>query len=507
MTSIPRVAIVGAAAAALLATVSACAEPGEPPASSAITIAVPAISENYDPFNGAHLFNSFNVQAVYDPLFVKDPLTVTYQPRLATEWTVSEDRHSIRMTLRDDVDFADGTHMDAEAVETYFDDLLASEGFVWRIRIVDTYGTEFTAVGEYELEITTTATIDYRLFDQLSHTPVASPAAIDDLGSLAMNPIGSGPYRIDEFTPGISISLVRNENYWDQDAFPFDTVTLKTFSDSVAALNALKSGQIDATLLDIPLAAEAEAEGFAIHEGKGQYRTLVILDRAGKIQPALADVRVRQAMNMAFDRETIAETVDVGYGSADSQVFTPGQAEYLDGVDDPYPFDPEKARELLAEAGYPDGFVLPIATTPNTDDIEPLVEQALTDIGITVEWQNFTWEQWGEDFLPRLQKGEFPVLLFRDFFVNTTTNYLKPTGVLAGWPIDPTMSELIDTISSGSDEESAAASQELGRVINDESFVVVISRPAIMWVSIPEVTVDPGQISGQPLIRDMAFAE
>ena len=127
--------------------------------------------------------------------------------------------------------------------------------------------------------------------------------------------VGSGPYIYDAgaSTQGSSYTLTKNPDYWDSDTYPYDKLVLKVFTDTTAGLNALKTGQIDGILGDASTVEEAENSGMEAVTLRGVTTRLLITDHNGEKIPALGDVRVRQAMNMVFDRDAISEELYRGY--------------------------------------------------------------------------------------------------------------------------------------------------------------------------------------------------
>jgi peptide/nickel transport system substrate-binding protein len=449
----------------VLGGVAACA-PAAPTEPADLTLQVSGLYINWNPFEGGVMG-----EPPYETLVYINHATGEVVPWLASEFEISDDGRSMEMTLRDDVDFVDGEHLDAAAVETYLEALFASEKFTWRQRIVTDFGTTVTATGDYTLEITTTQPMRRAFFEQFVLIPIASPATIDDPTAFDDGPVGTGPYLLDEFVPEVSVSYVRNPDYRDPDGFDFDTITELVLQDDVAALNALKSGQVQGAFLSLASALEAEASGFTLSTYVGwgtQVQTLFVVDRAGEVQPALADIRVREALNMAFDQETIAETLYLGFGEVRDQPFASFMPEYVEGGDDRYSYDPERARELLAEAGYPDGFAVTIPTATTSMQyadfyymgaFEPIVQQSLADIGIEVTYESFSDIQQMSD---ALASGDYPLVM-------VPLHYTNVVGFVSGYAeADSEVADLITTISEGTTAESAEASKELGELVLDE---------------------------------------
>jgi peptide/nickel transport system substrate-binding protein len=510
MRSRIRTAVAIVATTTVALGVAACApqSPGEESESS-LTVAVDWLNVNYDPWQaGAFTWASFNMQGVYETLWSHDESIDGYVPVLATDWTLADDRKSLSIRLRDDVDFIDGVHFDAEGLATFLNEIFTNENTVGYYDFSG-YTPVATAIGEYEIEITTELPMFRLFFHQMAYTGIASPAGVGDPDYFVEGAVGSGPYLVDETVPEVSMTLVRNPEYRDPDAFPYDRVVLQAYSDNVAALNALKTGQIDATRLDTTNGPEVEnASGMSLHRGAGEQIALVLGDWQGTINPALADVRVRQAIQFAFDRETIDETINHGFGSTNSQAYVPRQLEYIEGEDDRYAYDPDRARELLAEAGYADGLVLQIASPADAKDIEPLVVQSLGDVGITVELVAFTGDEY-EAFFSRLAEGEFPTALLPLFLFNVTRNLYSTapsSGEFRFWPIAEDLTEYVDTMQFGAEDESVEAGQDLGRFVLDEALIVTVSRPDALWASSSDVDVEVGGIIGVPRLWNFSPA-
>jgi peptide/nickel transport system substrate-binding protein len=459
-----------------------------------------ATTSGFDTIGGTSvsMFNNYPIQAVYDSLFVWNEDVDDFDPRLA-EWTLSDDKLELTLDLRQDVDFTDGVHFDAEGLKTVLDGLMEiGGGFGARIA---SYKATTEVTGEYQLVIHTELVMNHGFFEVVALTPIPSPDAVATHEDLVNNPVGSGPYTYDAetSTQGVEMHFVKKEDYWRSDAYPYDEVTVKTFADPVASLTALRTGQIDATLITIPSAAEAEAAGLVLHTGSGQARILFIGDRAGVTNPAFGDVRVRKAMTMAFDREAITESIDLGYGQVSSQPFIPGQPAYLDDPDAEYPYDLDEAKKLMAEAGYADGFDLVIPTGTIVADFEPIVQQSLGDIGIRVTFESFPDTA---GLFAAIQTGQYPVMMLSNYFVNTVPIFLAHGGLFSDkWDYhNDKLEELLVTIDEGSPEETKAAYQELGELINEEVWYIPFSQPATIWASVPTVDVTLGSIVGNPLL-------
>jgi peptide/nickel transport system substrate-binding protein len=498
-----RTAIVAAGVGALIAGTAACASPAATPQDESISIRTWSIPGNWDPFQGAAV-GSPAEQAVYEALLrtSADPSAENFvEPALAREWTVADDEHSVRFLLRDDVDFVDGEHMTAAGVADYLGALFASEGFCCGHEFIGVYGTEVAVVGEYELEFTTKVPIRATWYWGLASVPIISPAAAEDPSVLADGPVGTGPYVVKEIVPDVSASFTRNENYYDPESYPYDEVEVMIFDDDIAALNAVKTGQLDAGYLGDPtLAVEAQNAGLSTYFSLGTNTFLFFLDRDGSTVPAFSDVRVRQAIALAFDRESINDSINLGLTDAPKQMWPEGSPLHVEGGDDTYRYDPERARELLAEAGYPDGFDLTIPVMSGQTKYVPIVEQSLADIGIRVtietipdsdavkhileDWPNQKYAIAFWAMPPTIDRGTTVV---RDIF---------KTGP------NPKPAELIEKFTLGTAEESEAAIHDLGVYMLEDVWFVPIGTSPSVTISNPDVLVDIPKSRDIAVLRD-----
>jgi peptide/nickel transport system substrate-binding protein len=461
-----------------------------------IRIGVSTLGGAYNPATSS-LSSELDQRAVYESLFTPNSSIEGggYDPVLATGYERSEDWKTITLSLREGVTFVDGEEFTAEALKDYLEGMAEVPEW-WFLSYWDSLAPTLTAVDDSTLEITSdkAMTLDFfqPIFFMFTQLLIASPNTVDDVEAAATDPLGSGPYIIESVTPDVGATLVRNENYWNPDAFPFDTVELTVFADDVAAHNALTAGQIDAASLGVPLAVEAEGAGFTLNveSAGGTTHVLFIADRDGKANPAMADQRVRQAMALAFDRAAIKDALDFGYGDLSTQPFIEGQPGYVEGGDDRYAYDPERAKELLAEAGYPDGFDLVILSDPSnaSNGNQPLVQQYLGDIGIRVTFETL---ESGAFFDAAINTQNYPVIMYGNLFLSTFGYFLAPNAIFNSFKVqDPYIDERWETVMNGPDAPAAEAMEELGDYVVDESLLIVYrAAPGGIWVTAPGFTV------------------
>jgi len=444
-----------------------------------IGIADPVVVSNYDPRLPTFYGGDYGNQAVFDALFYRDATTVS--PRVATEWSISEDGLTVSVTLRDDVQFTDGTSLDAAAVKANLEAFKAPEaGSSGGLSAL----AEVEVTGDYSVDLILSRP-DRGLLPFIADLSLLRP---EDLTAATPPevPVGSGPYvvDVDATTAGVEYTYTRNPDYWEPERYPYDTIVVSALPDDVARLNALKSDQIDFAPIGTSYAAEAEASGLTVKASPDGWTGLVFEDRDGDVLAPIGDLRVRQAISMAFDRQAILDTIDL-YGIPSNQVFAEGTPEYVADLESMYPYDPEKAKELLAEAGYPDGFDLTLAGFVGWSGYQPVVTQSLGDIGIRVTFEERQFEELWADY----QAGAYPVVMISAPAAYTFPWFIQPDGLFTGnrHP-DATVSALLETINGPDDEASAEASQELGTYILENALITPVGHAAPAAASTPSVT-------------------
>jgi peptide/nickel transport system substrate-binding protein len=391
------------------------------------------------------------------------------EPNVATDWEYSEGNTVLSIRIRDDVFFTDGAPLDAEAVKANIDYARTPE---FNSALVFGGVEEVTVTGDHELQIRLSEPDSLFLLG-LGDWPLLNPAAIADPEQLAEEPSGSGPYLLEDFTHDVSYSYVRNPDYWNPDAYPFDRVEVTFFEDGTAVLNALKSGQIDAAGVGTDVAAEAEASGLTTITYMSYWVGLILGDHKGEISPPIGNLKVRQAIYMALDRVGFAEATYGEYGNASNQIGIEGQGgSFLPERADEYAFDLEAARELLAEAGYPDGFDIDIPYWPVlTEAYQPYYDQALTDLGIRVNWVTLTDDNW----LAEYQSGKYAVLPWLDT-VKRTSDIFSPDDVVNPWKTND-VADLRRAIEiAGSPEETTAAIAAFNEKLIDEAWIPILTH-------------------------------
>ncbi|GAA1763607.1 ABC transporter substrate-binding protein [Agromyces humatus] len=508
LAPLARVAAVTAATALIFTGCAAGSPSGSEGASSGGgTLNIGAVLDiaSWDP-SQAHVGHALQpYQAPYDTLILREP-DGTLSPMLATEWAYDEDQTALTVDLRDDVTFSDGEVFDAEAVKTNLDTFKAANG---------RQAAQLTAVDSVDVVDEDTVQINLSAPDPsftyyLSQAAglMGSPASLGT-DEIAAEPVGTGPYVMDPAgsVVGSQYTFTPREDYWNHDLQKFDKIVFKVLTDPTARLNAIVSKQVDVTLLEARQTEQADAAGLELLESQVDWTGLLLFDRDGELNPALADVTVRQAINHALDRETMLEQIQLGYGTVTNQVFGPESGAYVDELDETYPYDPEKAKDLLAEAGYADGFDLVIPSFVGLESISAAITQQLGDVGIRVQTETVPVANIVSDFAA----GKYPVGYFFLFQGEpwVAINQLISTEALYN-PFDstsPELQELIDAVHFGGDEAGELA-KDVNRYVTENAWFAPLYRlDQIVYVNPATITAEPQIQQAVPSIYNFAPAE
>ncbi len=446
------------------------------------------------------------LQAVYDSLLHLDP-DGTVKPWLATEWSYNDSKTVLTMKLRDDVRFTDGTKFDAsvaaENLLRFRDGTSPQKAYLATL-------TDAKAVDPTTLQLTLSAP-NPALLSFLAQNPglQESPkhfGAADE----KTDPVGSGPYILDKTATVVGSKYVftKNKDYWAPEQQHYAKLVMNVYSTPTAVLNAIKGRQINgAPLTDNSVIDEIKGAGFTVNGQQLNFFGLLLFDREGKMAPALGDVRVRQAINYAFDREAMLKAVGKGYGDVTSSIFSPDSSGYDPAMDSYYTYNPDKAKQLLKEAGYAPGEIT--LTQPQSAAFSPatyaLVKQYLGDVGIKVTYVSVA----SSGFLADLLAAKYPSTIMQLQAAPTTWQTLAldllPN---AGWNpyhvADPTVAELAKTIQSGSDADATAAAKQLNKHIVEQAWFAPWYRPQQTYATDANTTVKTQTGNAYPYLWNFA---
>jgi peptide/nickel transport system substrate-binding protein len=441
-------------------------------------------------------------EAVWDTL-VKADAFGHLAPDIADRWSISSDNRTFRAHIRNGMKFSDGTPVDSYQVAATFE-YLGKNG-----QSTNDY-KDLTIKTPDPQNITLTWKEPQPLMNQRVFSPKITTKALLASGKLNDVPIGSGPYVLDasKTTRGSVYTFTKNEKHWNSAKYPFKKLVLKVIESEAATVSALKTGQIDASLVSTQSYNEVTASGLSVIEFRGQTTRLLLTDRLGKIIPALGDVRVRRAINMVFDKEAMVKNLYGGRAEPAYEVFRKGSDASLGLAKDPYPFDVKKAQALMAEAGYAQGFDLQLPTMAgqNFETLMPYITQQLGLLNINVKQVPLS----GANAIADLLSGKYPVVLWQlgNFGDSKLDVYICMTP--AGWwdlehQPDATVDAAWTKIVNGNAAKQKAAQKEIAQYVVDQAWFAPMVHMGSVYAYNPKAVSIPTQSDVEgltPKLRD-----
>ncbi len=352
-----------------------------------LTMAISVDPDGLDPQRTAAAATFEITNNLYDPL-VRPGDGGEIEPCLAESWDISEDGLSVTFHLREGVVFSNGNPCDADAVVASLERLASDES----PRCSEYQGLAFEAPDASTVVVTSEA------LDVALPTKFASAwSGIVDVSEpdlLATESAGTGPFVVDQWVPQQTVVLKANPNYWGE-APEVETVELRLLPDSAAQVSALRSGEVDVIWAQQPSQLDPFQgdDGFKVIEFTMNGVQLMAMNCANE---ALADPRVRQAINLAVDKDALIDAVWWGYGQKIGSHFPPVAQGFVD-TSDTYGYDPDAAVELLQEAGYGDGLTLRMRlpeSYPSYVDAGQVIADSLKKVGITCDIEIVDWSTW-----------------------------------------------------------------------------------------------------------------
>lgn len=503
------VAALAVAALALTACSSSTGPTGD--GNDAATSAKPLNIGNYldltswDPSLADVGFDGPYMSAIYDPLLAIDEHG-TPQPALATDWEVSDDFTTITMDLRTDAVFSDGEPFTADAAVTsleYLKEGARSQEAYQKVESFEALDDETIAIHLTERD----DTILY--FMGLGRSYMMSPQAIE-AGTLAEEPVGSGPYTLNPSSvTGAEYRFDKVADHWAADEFPFDPLTVSPLSDYTAMLNGMEGGQFNVIYGDKTAMDLAPERGWNVASGLATWVGLQFSDRAGATEMGtpLGNVKVREALGVAFNGPEMVDTIAQGMGEATNQVFpvdTPGYLPDLNGRVKP---SIDAAKQLLAEAGYADGFDMTMPMAPPFQQWQAIIEQTFSELGIRLTWKETDFIQYmsvAPDypmFIGVIAMDSNPIATVERQI--SQPQWYNPNPGLDAFPEVKAQVQTVFTAAPG--DEQLAEVEKLNELLLDEAFFAVWSQGVNTYISVEDFTVTPVTGMMFPTLRQISL--
>jgi len=315
-------------------------------------------------------------------------------PGLAESWEISDDGLSYTFTLRSGVTFHDGAAFTADDVAFSLDRARGEDSTNAQKALFEVID-EVTAVDDQTVEITLTKPNGALLFNLAWGDAIIVDES--DVETLETAPVGTGPFKFENWAQGDNVSIVKNPDYWGEPAI-LEGATFKFISDPTAAFAAMMAGDIDAfPVFPAPenlLQFEADPR-FKVIVGSTEGETILSINNK---LPPFDDIRVRKAVAHAIDRQAIIDGAMFGYGTPIGSHFAPHNPASID-LTAGSAYNPDLAKELLAEAGFADGFTTTLKLPPPSYARRggEIIAAQLRAVGIDTEITNLEWAQWLEE--------------------------------------------------------------------------------------------------------------
>jgi len=359
-------------------------EPEQGDSDGVLTIAKGAIPTTGDPGYDTGAWSLAAYMYVFDTLVVFEDGEV--QPSIATSWEAI-DEQTWEFTLRDDVTFQNGEPLDANAVKFTIDRIMnPDEAVPWAGLMGPIESTE--VIDETTIQIRTSEPFG-PLVQKLLVAFIIPPSYYEEVGkeAFAQAPVGSGPFQWVDFDPitHLTVEPWAESWRWEGNEPGVTAVTWRKMPEASTRVAALAAGEVDVAE-DIPAETISQLESLDIQIMSQPIAQTMVVNLRNTWDTPLQEMLVRQALNYAIDKQAIADSILSGHATlVDSQLIGADSFGYNPDLE-PYPYDPDRARELLAEAGYPDGFEMTyhfsIGRYPKDKEVSEVIAAQLAEVGV-----------------------------------------------------------------------------------------------------------------------------
>lgn len=425
-------------------------------------------------------------------------------PALAESWTTSEDGLTWTFAVREGVSFHDGTPLTLEDVVAKFERALDPDSGHTHPEYYEMIDEVQADEGAHAVVFELSRPSSSLLYNLARPDSIIPPAASAE--TQRSQPIGTGPFRFASYREGSEVRLEAFDGYYLDDLPYLDAVTFRIIGDPNTRFAALQAGDVD--LIGTALAPEhfRQAQDDPALKGTEGTATTEITLAMNNAREPLSDLRVRQAITHAIDKTAIVEGAMFGLGTVIGTHMSPAEPYYVD-LTDTYPYDPERARELLADAGFENGFTISFEL-PEPYNIERrsglVIAQQLAEVGIEVDVSVVEWGTWiqriflGADYDMTIIGHSEP----RDINVYADPDYYYQYD-------NPEVQELLEQAEAAqSDEEEMEAYREIARIIAEDAVNVWVFSPPYLvaarqdvhgfWTDQPTPAIDVTEVYRAP---------
>ncbi len=457
--------------------------------------------------------NDFRILVnVYEGLVKYAPGTLEVVPGLAESWTISDDGLVYTFNLREGVSFHDGTPFNAEAVKFTFDRML-DENHPYYDTGPFPLSFFFSAISETNVidDLTVEFTLNEPFAPFLSNLAyptglIVSPTAVAENGEdFGRNPVGTGPFKFEEWVSNERVVVLRNEDYWGEPAGS-EVVVFRPITDPNTRVAEMLAGGID-MMVEVPPNALSEFEGddFTIVEQAGPHVWFLILNAK---EGPMANKLIRQAANYAVNKTALVENVLEGTAAVAAGPTPPAFAWAYNEALEPYPYDPDKARELIAESGVEDLSLTFYVTEGGSGMLDPVamgtaIQADLAAVGFDVTIETYEWNTFLGQVNPGLEgKADMAEMAWMTndpdtlpFLALRTAAWPEEGGFNSGYYSNPEVDALLEQARVSTDQDERAELYKQMQVIVQEDapwvFVANWKQNAVTNDKVENFTLEP----------------
>jgi len=433
--------------------------------------------------------NDFRIlMNIYDGLVRYKDGTLEVEPALAESWTISDDGLTYTFDLRDGVTFHDGSALTAEAVKFNFDRML-DENHPFHDTGPFPLSFFFSAIDS--VVASDADSVEFKLkepyapfLSNLAYPTglIVSPEAIKAHGKeVGRNPSGTGPFKFAEWESNAKVVVTRNDDYWEG-APALEAVVFRPITDGNTRVAEMLSGGID-MMVEVPpdsVATFANDGSYAVHEQAGPHVWFLILNAK---EGPMANKAARQAVNYAIDKKSLVENVLQGTAQIAAGPTPPAFSWAYNDSLQPYPYDPDKARELIKEAGVEGAQLTFYVTEGGSGMLDPVpmgaaIQADLAKVGFDVKIETYEWNTFLGKVNPGLEgKADMAEMAWMTNDPDTLPYLALRSGAWpdqggfnSGYYANPKVDELLEAARSSTDQaERAKLYKEMQKIVQEDA--------------------------------------
>lgn len=470
---------------------------------TSLTIAVDSDYDTLHPANWSTTVENRLDYQIYDTLLQKNYEDQTkLEPRVAESWDISEDGKCYTFHLRDDVTFHNGTPLTAEDIAFSLDTYNKSQ---YQGAVVDGFD-HYEIVDDYTIKVYTSS-VYAPFLDNMAQMFIGCKAYYDKVGEdkFAQEPVGCGPYKWVNREIGNKVDLEAYEDYY-RGAPSIKNVTFKVISDVASMGMAIQTGEVDFAELDPSVVSTLEGDdNVALEEATQTTFGFVAMNTE---KEPYNNVKFRQAINYAIDRQTLINSVMEGYAVENSNLLTPDRLGYSEDQLQ-YTYDPEKAKELLKECGIKEGYDLgKMYVSEQYKLLAQAIQDNLKAVGLTTTIEILEFNS----YLDKLSQGDFGITCLQMSLEGDTQQVsMALCSEYIGMANNarynnPEIDELFDKAVHTIDEsDREKVYNEIFQKVQEEAVYAVLYNPTMLFARNAALTIHSLPVEGNYFIYDFSW--